>query len=675
MKTRENGIRKSIKSYQDLLDNLVDAKTEEEILKYESDLVAALLGIAVVFGATVILVIGVLWSLHLFEVLYLSGSLYVVGILLFRSKYFRISQKARKHLNSLTIMYGVLVTYFILYPWIGMIFWFILLFISVITTLRTDWSYLAYMIFTYVFLYVISITIYRLDTIIFDRTMEILLFLALMLVVLASLTVNLFYRRIMAMKRNQLTDIMSQKEEISALYEEILATEEELRDQNDQLMELNDENEKKNSRLQFLAYNDTLTGIPNRKRVFEHIELLIDLYKKKQGNFFLAFIDLDNFKRINDSLGHDAGDDLLIQITTRLSKKINKNDLFGRLGGDELAIVIRSMETSEEVYSYSKELIALFSEPFNIQGKRTRITVSIGIASYPEDGKDVTEILKAADTAMYKVKEVGKNNVQFYRREMEDQILSKIEMEQELEIALRNKEFYLEYQPIYCCKGKDVAGFEALIRWNNPRKGRISPAEFIPFAEENGFIKQIGEWVLRTVCKKIREIRQTYQGKFFIAVNVSTIQMYDFYFVKHILKVLEEEQVNPEDIELEITESVFIHNKEFALDSFKRLKEHGIRISMDDFGTGYSSLSYLLDLPLDKLKIDRAFINAIDDGEKKEIVGAIISMVHGLGMLVVAEGIETQFQQNYLDEKNCDLLQGYLLNRPLGEEKLLDLLS
>jgi len=406
----------------------------------------------------------------------------------------------------------------------------------------------------------------------------------------------------------------------------------------------------------------------------EQLELLIN-YGEKNNSFSLVFIDIDNFKRINDSMGHTSGDDLLIKVAKRCQEYIDNKDLFGRLGGDELSILVRRHLDDEELFQYIQSICNLFEEPFIIDDIEVRITASFGIAVWPTDVLTAVELLKASDTAMYKAKETGKNNVQFYRKDMKTEILSKLEMENKMIKALKENQFFLEYQPLFDINTKKVRCFEALIRWELPEIGRISPMDFIPFAEENGFIHEIGEWVLRDVSKKIRDIKSYYKEDISIAVNISTIQLKSFNFIERLEQIIIEEDINPKDIELEITESVLIEDKYQAIEVINKLRNLGFKISMDDFGTGYSSLSYLLELPIDKLKIDKSFIDAISVGNKKnEIVGAIVEMVHSLDMEVVAEGVETEGQFRYLKKKNCDIVQGYLLGRPLNDDKMKELL-
>jgi diguanylate cyclase (GGDEF)-like protein len=533
---------------------------------------------------------------------------------------------------------------------------------------------MIYLTLAYIIIFALSTYNNPIKEIKLDITFYVILFIILLFYLVTSYVVNYLYHMVIKKKNDQYEDINGQNEEISALYEEIIASEDVLKEQNDQLIELNREITKNRDKLEFLAYNDTLTGLPNRKMINEQLELLIN-YGEKNNSFSLVFIDIDNFKRINDSMGHTSGDDLLIKVAKRCQEYIDNKDLFGRLGGDELSILVRRHLDDEELFQYIQSICNLFEEPFIIDDIEVRITASFGIAVWPTDALTAVELLKASDTAMYKAKETGKNNVQFYRKDMKTEILSKLEMENKMIKALKENQFFLEYQPLFDINTKKVRCFEALIRWELPEIGRISPMDFIPFAEENGFIHEIGEWVLRDVSKKIRDIKSYYKEDISIAVNISTIQLKSFNFIERLEQIIIEEDINPKDIELEITESVLIEDKYQAIEVINKLRNLGFKISMDDFGTGYSSLSYLLELPIDKLKIDKSFIDAISVGNKKnEIVGAIVEMVHSLDMEVVAEGVETEGQFRYLKKKNCDIVQGYLLGRPLNDDKMKELL-
>jgi len=660
--------------YKNLINKLVDARDINEIRIYETKLIGAVIAPMLLIAAFVNILIGIFWNIPIEEVLTFFTILLCSGTVILLLNLINLPYRLALNINSGIILFGILSTYYFYFERISILFWFILLIISLAISFTSDKTPMIYLTLAYIIIFALSTYNNPIKEIKLDITFYVILFIILLFYLVTSYVVNYLYHMVIKKKNDQYEDINGQNEEISALYEEIIASEDVLKEQNDQLIELNREITKNRDKLEFLAYNDTLTGLPNRKMINEQLELLIN-YGEKNNSFSLVFIDIDNFKRINDSMGHTSGDDLLIKVAKRCQEYIDNKDLFGRLGGDELSILVRRHLDDEELFQYIQSICNLFEEPFIIDDIEVRITASFGIAVWPTDALTAVELLKASDTAMYKAKETGKNNVQFYRKDMKTEILSKLEMENKMIKALKENQFFLEYQPLFDINTKKVRCFEALIRWELPEIGRISPMDFIPFAEENGFIHEIGEWVLRDVSKKIRDIKSYYKEDISIAVNISTIQLKSFNFIERLEQIIIEEDINPKDIELEITESVLIEDKYQAIEVINKLRNLGFKISMDDFGTGYSSLSYLLELPIDKLKIDKSFIDAISVGNKKnEIVGAIVEMVHSLDMEVVAEGVETEGQFRYLKKKNCDIVQGYLLGRPLNDDKMKELL-
>lgn len=508
-----------------------------------------------------------------------------------------------------------------------------------------------------------------------DDAFNLTLMVVLLCIIVASVVSNQIYQQIILKKSAIYADTVSQKEDLNLLYDDVIAHHQQLKAQNELLFLYNTEIEANQERLEFLAYTDTLTGMPNRKMILEQIDLMIDLNKENPHHFALVFIDLDNFKKINDSMGHGAGDLLLQQVTIRLRNAMDDKDLLGRLGGDELAILVRRQISDEKILGDIQKLLNLLGNPFKLDDKSAIITASFGIAIWPVDASNSSDLLKAADTAMYKAKAMGKNCIQFYRKEMKTEVLYKMELENQMIEAFEKEMFFVEYQPIVDVEDQKKASFEALLRWDAPGRGLVSPAEFIPMAEEIGLIGELGEWVLRQACGKIREVREQYGMDIHIAVNVSAVQMKRPDFLAGVKAVIQEAGTPPERLTIEITESVFIGNMEQAIAIISDLKEFGVLISLDDFGTGYSSLSYLLQLPIDVLKIDRSFIASIEKGEKNNrIVGSIIEMVHGLGIQVVAEGVEEISQFDFLKDKNCDWIQGYLMSRPLGDAAMAEYL-
>jgi diguanylate cyclase (GGDEF)-like protein len=469
----------------------------------------------------------------------------------------------------------------------------------------------------------------------------------------------------------KITEIINQREEITALYEELSATKEELSGQNRQLTEYNRVMQENEERLNYLAYFDTLTELPNRKMIINRLELLMNLPLQNRMKFAVAFIDLDNFKRINDSLGHHFGDTLLQAVVSRLRTVVRADDMLGRLGGDEIALIIQHPLKDEELFEYAENLRTVLLKPSTNAGAELDVSASLGISTYPQDGENSEELLKCADTAMYKAKDSGKNAFQFFCREMKDEILRKIAFEKLLQTAISNNEIYLVFQPQFNSFTKQLRGFEALVRWNSPELGPIGPDKFIPAAEEMGYIITLGEWILKSACELFKQFLNENKADVILSVNISAVQIMEPSFADRVKRVLKETGFDGKHLEFEVTESVFITSMDYVVKVLDDLKRMGIHIALDDFGTGYSSLNYIQQLPIDILKIDKSFIDSINHEEdKKQIVGNIISLVHQLGISVVAEGVENKIQMDYLLDHDCDYLQGFLLGKPLCEIEL-----
>ncbi|WP_051355700.1 putative bifunctional diguanylate cyclase/phosphodiesterase [Acetobacterium malicum] len=628
----------------------------------------AMLGPMLLIAAAVSVSIGFYWQESLPRIVKVSGTLFFCGVFILILLYQKLPHRLALHLMSIALLFGLLATYLAYYERLTFIFWMIILIMIIMSNMMIERTLFYYMLFAVVLSFGVSLFYYPVLSVQMDQAFTFTLLVVFLFIIVASIVTNRIYQLILQKKTAMHAKALIQNENLSQLYDDVLAHQQQLKAQNELLVHYNSEIEENQERLEFLAYTDTLTGIPNRKMLLEQIELLIDLNRENSHRFALVFIDLDNFKKINDSMGHSAGDDLLIQVTTRLKNAMHEKDLLGRLGGDELAVLIRRQISDEGLLGYTQNLLNLLGNPLKLGDKSVIITASFGIAIWPLDAKNSGDLLKAADTAMYKAKELGKNSIQFYQKEMKTEVLYKMELENRMLEAYEKEEFFVEYQPIVNALDKKTVSFEALLRWKVPGRGLVSPAEFIPLAEEIGLIGELGEWVLRQACKKIIEIRNSLKMEIRIAVNVSAVQMKRPDFLEGIKSVIREEGVSPESLTFEITESVFIGNMEQAIEIIKELKDFGVMISLDDFGTGYSSLSYLMQLPIDVLKIDRSFINSIEKEEKNNrIVGSIIEMVHSLDIHVVAEGVEEILQFDFLKAKNCDSIQGYLLSRPLGD--------
>lgn len=425
-----------------------------------------------------------------------------------------------------------------------------------------------------------------------------------------------------------------------------------------------------------MAFYDSLTGLANRRKILNTLKTMTTAEDKNDEHFAVVFIDIDNFKKINDAAGHQKGDVVLKLVTNCLKKSIHPDDLLGRLGGDEFALIVKSKQDDHELFNYVETLKDAVMEEMNAYNNSFFVSASFGIALYPTDAKSADQLLKYADTAMYAAKLASKNQVQRFNKKMHDELIHKITLENHLKNAIKNNELSLVYQPQYTSAHKQLRGFETLIRWHSPLLGFVSPAEFIPIAEDTGLIVPIGEWVLRTACTTFKQLMETYHFNAVLSINISVNQMIDPNFIKMFETILEETQFPPHCLEIEITESIFISSKEHIINLLNKLKQMGIHIALDDFGTNYASLSYLQELPLDIIKIDKSFVDPIVDSKKQEhLVEAIISIAQRLDYKVVAEGIEDNDQLDLLKSHGCDYIQGYLWGRPLALEQITELVQ
>lgn len=424
-----------------------------------------------------------------------------------------------------------------------------------------------------------------------------------------------------------------------------------------------------------LAYYDSLTGLPNRQYFLQQLEQMIDEARKNRGQVAVLYVDLDNFKRINDNLGHSFGDGVLKAIAERLSGCVRKrtatgragNEPFGiaRLGGDEFVCAIEGAEDEDVMTTIADRIRDQLRNPVRYRGHEFVVTPSVGIAIYPQDGEDVEDLLKHADVAMYQAKGAGRNSVRFYSGTMSLRSMRRLDLEGRLRRAIENDDLELHYQPKRNLATGKTVGVEALARWRGD-DGYIPPSHFIPMAEETGLVTPLGEWVLRTACRQVRQWKTSLGVDVEVAVNISSQQLYQSDLRKTVMKALFEASIRPNLLQLELTESLLMRDVDATIGTLTHLKDAGVSLAIDDFGTGYSSLSYLKKFPLDALKIDRSFVTELDDNnDDAAICAAIIAMAHRLGLQVIAEGIETDNQLKFLRDQGCELGQGYLLGRPL----------
>ena len=424
-----------------------------------------------------------------------------------------------------------------------------------------------------------------------------------------------------------------------------------------------------------IAYTDVLTGLPNRVHLNEKLEEEMERTRRGQSAGALLFIDLDDLKMVNDTFGHTYGDALITMAGKRIVGAAGNAALVGRIGGDEFIVILSSEYDAKKIAESAHRIIDAFSQDIDVLGISLHTSASVGIAIYPTDGDTTEEIFKNADNAMYAAKKAGKNCWRFYEDTMQIQAYDKILLTNSLRHTIEGGELVLHYQPQVSMNGT-VIGFEALLRWNSPQHGSISPIRFIPLAEQSGLIQPIGDWVLREACQFARRLADMGWGHLHVAINVSPCQLRVDNFIDSVDQALLGAGIQPHQLELEITENALIASIEESTHALEKLKMMGVHLSLDDFGTGYSSLTYLRRLPVSTLKIDKAFIDMIlMDGAQKAIIGTIVEMAHIMEMTVVAEGVESQMQIDYLTRCGCDCLQGYIISRPLPEQEALHFLT
>jgi len=427
--------------------------------------------------------------------------------------------------------------------------------------------------------------------------------------------------------------------------------------------------------IETLSYSDSLTNLPNRFGFYERFSQLLEHAKRYNENLAILFIDLDRFKNINNSLGHAIGDRLLCEAAERLKNIVRSADIVARFGGDEFVIVLTNISDSYFAVHVANKIIASFSALFVIEGHELSSTPSIGISIFPENGLTAEDLLKNADAAMYHAKSQGRNNYQYFTREMHKEALERLSMESDLRLALERNEFYLNYQPQVNIASGQLVGVEALVRWKHPVRGLVSPGYFIPLAEEAGLIESIGEWVLRTACKDNKYWQDLGLKPLIMAVNLSARQFVQANICEIIQSALQDSGLDHRYLDVEITESLLVQNVEKVMETLNKLKSAGICLSMDDFGTGYSNLGYLIKFQFDKLKLDQSFVADITTNpDNAAIARAIITLAHNLRLKVIAEGVETKAQLNYLRTLGCDEMQGYFFSRPVSKEGIVEYL-
>jgi diguanylate cyclase (GGDEF)-like protein/PAS domain S-box-containing protein len=420
-----------------------------------------------------------------------------------------------------------------------------------------------------------------------------------------------------------------------------------------------------------LAYHDALTGLLNRFSLKNQLEQVLAMAHREKRELAVAFLDMDRFKTINDTMGHAVGDGLLMEVARRLRDNVRHSDIIARLGGDEFVVVLTEVENATAAARVAEKILQALAQPYRIENHTLHSTASIGLAFYPDDGDDSETLMKSADTAMYHAKSLGRNNVQFFTAEMNEAALKRLMLDRDLRVAVETNQFVLHYQPQLDGKDGRAVGVEALVRWHHPREGLVLPEVFIPLAEETGLILPLGKWLLDEACRQLRAWRDEGVTGVTMAVNLSAHQLHSPLLLANVAHALEKNGLAGSDLELEITESVAMHDPDASISQLQALRDLGVGLSIDDFGTGYSSLSYLKLLPIDTLKLDQSFVRDIEGNSNDvAICAATIALAHSLGLAVTAEGVETEAQRCFLNAHHCDFMQGFLFSPPLPAESV-----
>ncbi|MGO4537645.1 putative bifunctional diguanylate cyclase/phosphodiesterase [Paenibacillus sp. 2TAB19] len=499
------------------------------------------------------------------------------------------------------------------------------------------------------------------------------------ILVTALLVFGLIWRTLKRIKRMEeklelaYREMVQAHDELESAYEEITATEDELRQQYEFVIDNQKKLRESEEKMQHLAYHDLLTGLPNKLALYENVSS--SFLAGRPGQAALLFVDIDNFKYINDTMGHGFGDRLILKASERLRAIVGRQGDVYRFGGDEFIIVWHSLEEQEYIHVAAGSVLSCFKEAVDVENTMIHISISVGVSLYPDHGSDMMELVKRADIAMYKAKEAGKDNYVVFDHPLNEMFAERMMIEKQLYKALEQEEFELVYQPQVDLASNRISGLEALLRWKSPELGYVSPLKFINVAEDSHLIVPIGEWVLATACRFLNELHRKGFADLTMSVNISVLQLMQNDFNEMVLRTLGQSGLVPHHLELEITESVLLESYDYVSVKLNELKRENIKIALDDFGTGYSSLSHLTHLPISTLKIDKSFIDLIGaESNQATLVEQIILIGKRMSMCVIAEGVENERQLAYLQERGCDKVQGYLFSKPLSAGELEQLL-
>lgn len=626
------------------------------IAHHENLVLTTVLGYIEIFSLFFAVPLSIYWG---FSPLYIGVFLVslVLGVsALYITPKLKIDEFKKKHIIGIVLSVQFIVNYFVFYDYITTILWMVMVIFALPTAISISTTIISYLVFTSA---LVSTFIYfRIapDVIHIETTHRFTTNIMVVFIFIILILANKIYNSMINHKNNQFRNLLEQKKELKELYEKANSSEEEL--------------VQKNEELDHLAHTDILTTLPNRRKAHLILDDLIAEGHDEQ--IFLVCTDLDNFKKINDTLGHSMGDKLLVAVSERFKKCIGKNDTLCSLGGDEFALIVRNQKDNIDVYNYLRAILDIIIQPFKIDNYEMTVSASMGVSLWPTDCDNSMDLMKNANIAMHNAKLRGRNDIFFYESEHENSLLERIQIENNLTTALDYDELYMVYQPIIDAASGEPVAFEALMRWMPTHIPSVGPNIFIPLMEDLGIIHKIGLWAFQEVCNKIVEIKKNYNKDIRFFINISPTQLKKNTYINDLKKIIEASGIDPKMLCFEITESVFIDNLENALRTIYALKELGISLAIDDFGTGYSSLSYLVNLPVDVLKIDKSFIDLIDGTNEsdKKISLAIMNMATSLNLRVIAEGVETENQYNFLNSNNCDMVQGYYFSKPMNAQDM-----
>ncbi len=578
------------------------------------------------------------------------------------------------HIINLGISISLVLIYFAYFKYFELAFW--LLPIVVIMPTLFHFQYTTY------FYSVVTVTILFIHIVFVKHVqfagvnyLENFFFLVIYILMLMKLYyLKLLQKETVIYLQNQIKEVIEQKTELAVMYEEVIATQEELKENNIKLTEYTREIEKMNKDVDFYSNYDPLTRLPNRNLMTKTLNNLIDgVYGQEQDYFSFLILDLNDFKIINDTLGHHVGDEVLKIVSSRLQNRINTKDILFRIGGDEFAIILTNRRNREETKRYVESILGIFEQIIQVDSYELYCNASVGVSVYPEDANNVEGLVGAADTSMYISKQDKGSDITFYKEEMKQEIMKRADRKKLLGKALENEQLFCEFQPLVDSLSSKIRGFEALVRWVLPGQGVIPPNEFIDIAEKNGMISDITKFVLKQACLAVKNLSEIYKEEFYISVNLSPVQFINKDVINEVKSVVAEYEVDPSKIVLEVTETSYINNKVLASEIITEFRNFGFRLAIDDFGTGYSSLDQLIKVPCDIIKIDRSFVNIIDEGSEynPEILDSVVTLANTLKMKVVAEGVETIEQIDYLRKIKCDVFQGYYFSKPIRLEEII----